>query len=167
MPVLLIFNFARAKVDRETFVQNLLFTKNLALEAALKMVEQGLDKAQALVPARKRTKELLASVGEEIYSKAIRERQLEEMELLIDHYSILLQARGSDFPSLVRDCYADREAFASFLESLKEAEKAVSQASLETLGPRGNPSYVARIEGLLDSCRSKSVDQAFGPGSHA
>jgi hypothetical protein len=167
MPVLLIFNFARAKVGRENFVLNQIFTKNLALDAAFKMAREDMSKDLAMAWPRKRTGELLTSVEGGIYSEVVRNRQLEEMELLIDHYLPLLKAPGRDFPALVRSCYHGREAFDSYLETLKQAEAKVTQASLETLGDKGDPVYVKRIEGILEHYRQRTAEKIFGPRSDA
>ena len=51
--------------------------------------------------SRQKTKELLTSIPGGIYSDDIRRRQLKEIDLLIDHYSKLLNAEGRDYASLV------------------------------------------------------------------
>ena len=56
-------NFVRKKSDRETFVQNLLFTKEMALRAALDLKVKGMSKDEAKVPIEEKTRALLKSVS--------------------------------------------------------------------------------------------------------
>ncbi|MCG8376910.1 MAG: NF038143 family protein [Chlorobiales bacterium] len=163
LPVLFIFNYARARVDRDIFVDNLLFTKELALSAAREMVEHGRDKEAALESARRSTEDLLAKVEEEVYSARIRDEQLKEIELLADHYGRLLKAEGEDFETLVRNAYPSKDDYLEFLGRLKEIERAVGRAALETVGRKGDPAYVARMAEAIDRVRARALERIF-PG---
>ncbi len=162
MPILLIFNFAKSKTEREVFVQNYLFTKKLALEAAREMVESGRSKKAAMVPAEEKTNELLATVKDGIYTEEIRRKQLREIDLLIDHYCLLLAAEGEDYPALVTAAYRTRTRFLDFLARLEEAERAVNSTALEALGERGDPGFVAKMEEAAATLRAASADRIFG-----
>lgn len=162
MPIFLIFNYARAKADRDTFVQNVLYTKELALKAARDMVIKGLTKDAAMAPIDEKTRALLESVPEGIYSELIRQKQLLEMDLLIDHYCRLFQADGSDFDSLVLRAYTDRAEYAAFIDRLKAAEHDVNVASLQTVGPRGEPEFVSKLEDSTHTFRMATADRIFG-----
>lgn len=162
MPIFLVFNYARAKADRDTFVQNVLFTKELALKAARDMVMKGRTKDAVTAPIGERTRALLESVPEGIYSEQIRQKQLLEIDLLIDHYGRLFQADGSDFDSLVLSAYGGRADYAAFLEQLKAAEHDVNLASLQTVGPRGDPEFVSKLEDSTHTFRTLTSDRIFG-----
>lgn len=164
IPVLLIFMYAKSKTDREVMVQNLLFTKDQALKAARDMIENNTRREDALAPFLENTRGLLASVEEGIYSEAIRERQLSEIHILLDHYLKLFREQGENYETLVFNAYQTREAYAAFLDRLQTAEQAVNQAALETLGPRGNPEMVARMEKTYDRLRRTSAEKIFDPG---
>ena len=164
MPLLLIFTFAGRKVHRETFVQNIIFTKQLALDAAREVLEKRISRETAINPARRKTEALLSTVKNGIYSEAIRERQLNEIELLIDHYCILLHADGKDYVSLVRAAYRERSNYLDFLQRLGEAERAVNEASLKTVGSRGDPEFVSRLQQNTEAVRMATTERIFGGG---
>jgi hypothetical protein len=165
MPILLIFTYAARKVGRETFVQNTLFTKKLALDAARDMVKKHRGREAVMAPIEKKTQDLLSSVEEGVYSEVIRERQLEEIDFLIDHYCRLLKAEGDDYDSLVRDAYPVRGEYLDFVERLKSAEREVNVASLQTVGSRGDPAFVAQLEQTTDRIRTEFVKRIFGESS--
>ena len=77
IPIFIVFNHMRLKGAREVFAQNLLFTKKLALDAALAMTKNGQSKAHAISTVEEKTTALLASVKDGIYSEQIRQKQLE------------------------------------------------------------------------------------------
>jgi hypothetical protein len=161
MPVLLIFNYASAKVTRETFMQNILFTKQMALDAARDMVRKRVGRDEVMLPIKEKTRDLLSTVEEGVYSEAIRQKQLEEIDLLIDHYCKLLNADGNDFVTLVRGAYPDRGDYLDFLGRLKKAETRVHEASLETVGSRGDRQFVTNLEQTTERVRMTSVDTFY------
>ncbi len=151
-------------------VQNLLFTKEQALQAALDRVENGMGLDEAMIPVLEKTRELLESVEGGIYSESIRERQLEEIRLLAGHYCDLLETDGDAYDDLVRNAYTSREAYEAFLGRLEAAERAVNEAALETLGSKGDPGLVARMEEAYARQRASSAERIFqlpGPERHA
>jgi len=164
IPVLLILNFMKTKGDREVFVKNLLFTKELALRAALEMAEAGKTKAEAMIPIQERTSELVSTVDPTLYSEDIRRCQIQEIDLLVDHYAKLLQAEGEDFPSLIRAVYPNEEKYLALVHRLAELEKQVNGAALRTLGEKGDPALVSRMEEAMDGLRAASAKSIFGAG---
>lgn len=161
IPVFLIFNFVKSKNDREIFVQNLLFTKKLALKSALDMLENNRTKREVMAPVEEMTRKLLTTISPEIYSQDIREKQLQEIDFLIDHFSRLLNAAGKDFGSLVSGAYQGIESYLTFLDRLGNLEKEVNLAALRTLGTRGDPALVSRMEETIDRLRRTSAEEIF------
>lgn len=161
IPILIIFNYARTKTALEIFARNFLFTKELALKAAREMMTSGLNKEKVLAAIEDQTRDLLATVKEGIYSEVIRRKQLKEIDLLIDHYVRLLQAEGRDYASLVINAYQSRKNYTAFLDQLKGAEREVNLSALETVGPKGDPEFVARIEQAADILRAASAEKIF------
>ena len=161
IPVFLIFNFVRSKNDREVFVQNLLFTKELALKASLDMIKNGRTKRAVMAPIEEKTRDLLANISPEIYSEDIRSKQLQEIDFLIDHFSKLLAVAGKDFGALVESAYQSLESYRPFLTRLSNLEKEVNLAALRTLGARGDPALVSRMEETMDRLRSAGAENIF------
>jgi hypothetical protein len=162
MPVLLIFNFARYRNDREAIIQSLLFTKELALKAALDMAKNNRSKGQVISSIKDKTRALLTSVKNGIYSEAIRNRQLKEIDLLIDHYVRLFRVESGAYADLVMSAYGDGLNYETFLGRLSETEKEVNRAAIKTLGPRGSPAIVSMMEETSDRVRKAEVEKIFG-----
>jgi triphosphoribosyl-dephospho-CoA synthetase len=161
IPVIFILNFMRSKEQREIFAQNLLFTKKLALEAAFDLIKKGHSRETVVDRIKKKTAGLLASITQDVYSEAIRQEQMKEMDLLIDHYAKLIQAEGEDYAELVVVAYHTREAYSNFLEKLKRAEEDVTRAARKTLGDQTDPGMVARIQAATEQIRQAEVDRIF------
>jgi hypothetical protein len=161
IPIFIIFNHMRLKGAREVFAQNLLFTKKLALDAALAMTKNGQSKPHAMSNLEEKTKALLASVEDRIYSEQIRKKQLEEIHLLMDHYCRLLQAEGEDYATLVAHAYNTLNQYSSFLEELKEVEEEVNRAAVKTLGSQADTETLSRIEAASHHMRLETAKKIF------
>lgn len=161
IPVLLIFSFAKTKSEKEVIIQNLLFTKQLALEAALDMAKNGRNREEVLFSIEDKTSSLVNTVEDGIYSEEIRQKQLKEINLLIDHYGRLLNAEGENYASLVINVYQALESFTNFLAQLKALEKDVNLAAMQTLGSRADPELVAGMEETTDRVRMAAAQKIF------
>lgn len=161
IPVIFILNFVQRKNSREIFVQNQMFTKKMALDAALDIKKKDASKETVMAQIESKTEELVASVPGGIYSNDIRKQQLNEMDLLIDHYTRLLNAPGKDYASLVTHVYHTAAGYASFLEALHQAEKAVMSAAHRTLGSQADTETAAKIESITENMRAAEVNNIF------
>jgi hypothetical protein len=161
IPVIFILSYMRAKESRETFTQNLLFTKKLALEAAYDMVKKEQSREAVMARVRSHTESLLASVPAGVYSDEIRREQIKEIDLLIDHYCRLIRAEGGDYAALVINAYQTKEAYCAFHEKLRSAEINVTEAARRTLGVQADSDIAARIEAATDRLRLAEVEKIF------
>jgi hypothetical protein len=165
IPVIFILNYVKLKHSREIFVQNQMFTKQMALDAALDMKKKGATKETVMAQIQSKTEELVSSVPGGIYSDDIRRQQLIETDLLIDHYTRLLNASGKDYASLVTHVYQTAEAYSSFLEALKAAEKEVMSAAHRTLGSQTDMTTAEKIESITENMRAAEVKKTFSANS--
>jgi hypothetical protein len=163
IPIIFIFGYMNSKSKRDIFSDNLLFTRNLALKAAYDMLQKSKTRESVTGQIKSQTEELLASIPDNIYSDAIRQEQLKEIDLLIDHYDRLLQAEGSDYDDLVRHAYGNRTEFADFIDRLEKAEKTVARSARETLGANADTAMAARIEDAAKRIRKAEIDRIFAP----
>jgi hypothetical protein len=163
IPIFILFNYMRLKGAREVFAQNLLYTKKLALEAALAMVKNALSREDAMSPIKEETKDLVTSVKDGIYSEEIRQKQLKEIHLLIDHYSRLLKAEGENYAALLANAYWSQKDYEAFLVRLKGAESEVNLAAVETLGSQADREMLSRIEKASDRIRLAGAQRIFKP----
>ena len=161
IPVIFILNYVKLKHSREILVQNQMFTKKMALDAALDMKKKDLSKEAAMGQIQAKTKELLTSVPGGIYSDDIRRQQLKEMDLLIDHYSKLLNAEGQDYAALVTGAYPSAAEYSSFFSHLKMAETEVIGAAQRTLGSQTDMATAEKIESITETMRAAEVNKIF------
>jgi hypothetical protein len=161
IPVIFILNYVKLKQSREIFIQNQIFTKKMALDAALDMKKKGASKDTIMMQIKAKTKELLTSVPGGIYSDDIRRQQLKEIELLVDHYTKLLNAEGQDYASLVTSAYQSAREYNSFFRQLKSAEKEVMSAAQRTLGSQTDMAAAQKIESLTDRMRAAEMNKIF------
>ncbi len=165
IPVIFILNYVKLKHSREIFVQNQMFTKKMALDAALDMKKKDASPETVMAQIQSKTKELVSSVPGGIYSDDIRRQQLKEIDLLIDHFRQLLNAEGNDYASLVAHAYQTAADYSSFLEQLKSAENEVMAAARRTLGDQTDMATAEKIGSITDSMRAAEVKKIFSSNS--
>jgi len=162
IPIVFLYNFLRFRRAREIFVLNFIFTKKLALEAAFDMVKRGETKEEAIARVKEKTGEILASDQKGIYSSKIRQRQMKEIELLIDHYYKLLNAEGKDYATMVKNTYQDRGNYAAFLEQLEQVEREVIRAATHTVKTSSASGVASKIEDTTERIRRAEIETIFG-----
>jgi len=165
IPILFLLNFLQFKRARETFSLNFLFTKKLALEATRDMIKDGLSKEEAMGRIKDKTRDILAADKKGIYSQKIRQKQMQEMDLLIDHYRRLLEAEGKDYASMMKNAYQTSEKYTTFLRQLRKAETEVYRASHQTLRTAGASEVIFKMEQATERIRRAQTDKIFGIGS--
>jgi hypothetical protein len=162
IPIVFILHFMRNKQSRELFIQNYMFTKRHALDAALKMLKKGLSRESVISGIEDKTRALLtAPETQGIYSETIRQQQMKEIDLLFDHYSKLLGAEGEDYDVLTRNAYGSRQNYFIFHKQLKKTEKKVSDAARQTLGSKADLDVLLRIEKATEEIRQSQIEKIF------
>jgi hypothetical protein len=162
IPIVFLFNFMRFKRAREVFALNYIFTKKLALEAAFDMRRKGQNKQEAMARVKERTGQILASEQKGIYSSKIRQRQMREIEMLIDHYYKLLNAEGKDYATMVKNTYKNREDYAAFLGQLEQAEEDVIRAATQTVKTSSASGIASKMEETTERIRRAEIERIFG-----
>jgi len=161
IPLVFIHNFLRYKRTREVFTLNFLFTKKLALEAAFDTVKKGQSRQQAMARIKEKTRNILAADKKGIYSQKIRQRQMKEIELLIEHYRKLLQAEGKDYNSMMKNAYRTWEEYSAFLEQIRRAEKEVNRAAQQTVRVATASDLVSKMEKATERIRRSEAGKIF------
>ena len=164
IPIIFILMFMKSREEREVFVQNLMFTKKKALEAAFEMIRDQRSIEEMMTRIDEHTQELMAATPDGIYSDLIRREQIKEIRFLIDHYSRLLTADGTDFKTLLINTYPTVSGYRRFLKRLGEMEARVTAAARETLGPRTDTQTLARIETAVDRTRLREAEEIYSSG---
>jgi len=162
IPILFLLNMFQYKRTKEVFSLNFLFTKKLALEGALDMIKENLSPDEVMARIKRKTGELLTSDAKGIYSQKIRQKQLKEIEFLLEHYRMLLQAEGKDYASMARNAYPSRQDYDTFLEQLKIIERGVNRAAQQQVRTTGAPDIVSKMEAAAESRRRTIAQEIFG-----
>jgi len=161
IPILFLMSLFQTKRSRETFGLNFLFTKKLAMEAAFTMLDKGKSREEVREQIKDKTGNVLASDKAGLYSSKIRQKQMKEMDLLIDHYARLLEAEGKDYPSMVKNAYRTRESYVAFLEELQQAEKEVYQAATQTVKTSSAREIASKMEEATTRIRRAELERLF------
>lgn len=162
IPIVFILGYMRTKEQRELFTQNLIFTKKLALGAALDMAKKNLTKQEIMAKIDKETNAIISNVDKDIYSEKIRKCQMDEIDFLIDHYQKLLEVDAEDYKSFIVSAYKTKNKYTKFLTGLKAVEKKVTSAACQTLGDKADTHTLIRLESAIDSIRQKETFDIFG-----
>ena len=163
IPIVFVFNVLKFKRAREIFTLNFLLTKKLALQGAFDMTKTSQSREDALAQIRNRTSEILASDKKGIYSIKIRQKQMREVELLLDHYYRLLNADGKDYSSMVRNAYSTRKDFVAFVKQLEGIEKEVNRAAGQTVKTASAPDIISKMEEATAWLRAAEAEDIFPP----
>jgi hypothetical protein len=161
IPIIFIFGYMKSKETREVFAQNVLFTKKMALQAALDLFKKGQTRESVMDRIRSKTREMISEIPDGIYSAEIRKEQLKEIDLLVDHYCRLLESTGYDYDSLVFNAYRTAERLDDFFEQLQKAEESVGRAAHNTLGSNADTSTLDRMNTALRNIRLKFTGKIF------
>lgn len=162
LPPLFVINVLKHQRTKEAFTLNFMFTKKLALEAARAMCYSGQTREESLAQVDRETAALLGSDQKGIYSEKIRQKQGQEISLLIDHYLILVNSDGKTYREMVRAAYGDRHAYNTFIDRLTTAEKEVNRAALQTLGSnKAARDFTSRMEEAVSHIRANDTDNTF------
>jgi hypothetical protein len=161
IPIIFIFGYMKSKENREVFAQNVLFTKKLAMQAAFDILKKGQTRESVMERIRSKTQEMIAAIPGGIYSAEIRQEQLKEIDLLVDHYCRLLNSEGDDYDSLVFNAYRTPQRLADFFEQLQKAEESVGRAAHNTLGGNADIPTLDRMNAALRNIRLKFTEKIF------
>jgi methyl-accepting chemotaxis protein len=165
LPPLFIINVLKHHRTKEAFALNFLFTKKLALEAARAMCCSGQTREESLAQVDRETAALLRSDQKGIYSERIRQKQAQEISLLIDHYLILINTEDKTYRDMVRAAYRDRDAYNTFIHRLTMAEKEVNRAALQTVGNNNAArDFASSMEEAVSRIRANDTKNTFPAG---
>jgi len=162
IPFVFVFSFLKYKRTSEAFALNFLFTKRLALDAALDIIKEGLQRQDVVVRINDKTRDILASDTQGVYSEKIRMKQMNEINLLLDHYLRLIEAEGKNYKSLLKNAYQTQDNYRTFLQQLAAAEKAVNQAALQTVGTSETAhEIISEMEEVTGKIRTEEAKIVF------
>ena len=141
----------------------MLFTKKLALEGARDMRKNKLSLEDVRQRIIAQTDQILAADQDGVYSEAIRNAQMEEIEFLVEHFLKLLDAKGKTYAQLVKAVYPGKADFRRFLDNLSRAEKKVVATARKNLGRQTDLRAMNRLLAATLNCHKKELKEIFAP----
>jgi len=127
-----LYDFMRYRRRLHVLRKNLFFTKQFALEA-VKNIHQGKERAWEIRQIEIKTRDILDKEKKGFYTEKIRNKQLHEIEFLIDHYLDLLNMNQAGYKDSLKAKFASKGSFLTFLHSLQKFEEEVIQAAIATM----------------------------------
>jgi hypothetical protein len=112
--------------------KNLLFTKKLALAAAGN-IHKGQERSREIRQIEIKTREILDREKKGLYTEMVRQKQLAEIEFLMDYYLDLMKSDQKSYTSMLKSKFPSKGKYLAFLGALQKAESAVIQASITTV----------------------------------
>jgi hypothetical protein len=159
IPFMFIFDFLRRSATVRHYTKQFLVPRRLALEAAQDIL-RGEDRTKRLSTIEPQIKAWLN--GLKLYSSAVQQKQMDVIQLLVEHYIILLQASGDSYDGLVRNGYDNRQNYESHLKHLADEEEGLDRAILEELGQNEKLGQKLRAEReQVRRLSEKRLDQIF------
>jgi hypothetical protein len=143
--------------------KNLLFTKRMAFDASKEIVG-GESHAMQIRLIEIKTRKLLDKQKKGYYTEKLRRKQLQEIELLIEHYLHLLNSNEKRYGEMVRTIYASRQKYLSFLNRLQKAEQEVIQAAVTSMkkgSKQERLTWFRRVGEVTKEARGGEIEQIF------
>ncbi len=159
VPFMFVFRVLTMKKETETFATNFLFLRKLALGAASD-INKGEDRRNRIARIEGETRDRL--ISQKLYSGRLHQGQMAQVNLLIDHYSKLLNAEGKNYDSLVKNAYQTRSNYQTFQHQLTLAEKESDTAVFVVFGePDKVWQEILTKQTVIDRLREKEIDRVF------
>ena len=127
-----LYDFIRYRRRLQVLRKNLFFTKKFALDAA-NNIHQGKDRAWEMRQIEIKTSDILNKEKKGFYTEKIRNKQLREIDFLIDHYLDLLKSNRSRYEDSIKTKYTSKGGYLNFLNTLQKVEEEVVQAAISTM----------------------------------
>ena len=158
-----IYDYIRYVKRLSVLRKNLFFTKQLALGAA-QNIYQGKERAWEFRQLEIKTKEILNKEKKGFYTEKIRNKQLNEIELLVDHYLDLLGTNQKSCVTAIKAKYSSKGSYLSFLNMLQKSEEEVIQAAITTMrrgSKRERRQWFEKVKQTTKKIRMQEVDKIY------
>lgn len=159
IPGMFIFDFLRRGSAIRQYTKHFMFPRKLAIDGA-QALSQGEDKKALNSHLTEAISTWLSSL--KLYSEDLVKTHMALIELLIAHYSKLLNAEGETYYVLIENAYQTRDKFKMCIDQIAAAEKEVDQKVIEKLG--GNEKVKEKIlaeQEQIDKRRQKIIEDIF------
>lgn len=159
----LLVEAVRSKRNLSRTRKNLLFTKKLAFKAAGE-VSRGEDRAIRMGYIEIETKELLDRERKGYYTEKVRRKQLQEIELLVDHFLSLMKTGVKNYGEAVHKAYPSKKNYLTFIQKLERAEQEVIHAAVTGLrkgSKRDRVRWFQKVQEVTRRFRMEEVERLY------
>jgi hypothetical protein len=126
------YDFIRYRRRLQVLRKNLFFTRQFALDAG-NTIHQGKERAWEIRRVEIKTRDILDKEKKGLYTEKIRNKQLKEIEFLVNYYLDLLGSNQPSYKDALRAKYTSKGSYLAFLNSLQKVEEEVIQAAVTTM----------------------------------
>jgi len=143
--------------------KNLLFTKQLAFDAAKNVYKTG-EPAWEIRKYEIKTQEILDKEKKGLYTDKIRRKQLLEIQFLMNHYLDLLNSDGSNYYGLIKTKYPSKGKYLGFLNKLQKTEEEVIQAAITTVrqgSKKERRQWYDKVRATTKKVRREDADRIY------
>jgi hypothetical protein len=159
LPGMFVWDILRRRMAVQQYSSLFLFPRKLALDAALGMTGSE-GREGVLSVAGNKIQEWLSI--KRVDSPSILRGHMNQIGILLDHYSRLLQADGESYLALIRNAYGTRRNYEGYLARLSAAEGGVDRGLAEIQGGTAESWDRLRAEqAQVAQLRKKEVDRIF------
>ncbi len=158
-----LLDYCRYKRSLFLTRKNLLFTKQLAFNAA-KEIFEGKDRSSEMASIEIKTKNILDKDKKGLYTEKIRRKQLHEIELLIDHYLGIFNSNQSEYDEMIKTAYPSKQQYKTFFNTLQKAEQEVIQAAIATMrkgSKKDRFKWFKKVEDISKQVQSEEIERIF------
>jgi hypothetical protein len=159
-----IYHYIRYVKRLSVLRKNLFFTKQLALGAA-QNIYQGKERAWEIRQLEIKTKEILDKEKQGFYTEKIRNKQLNELKLLVDHYIDLLGTNQTSYSDIIKAKYSSKGSYLAFLNKLQKTEEEVIQAAITTMRKgtkKERRLWFDKVRAATKKIRQQEADRIYG-----
>lgn len=159
----LLLEAVRSKRNLSSTRKNLLFTKKKAFKAAGEVV-RGEDRSIRMGYIEIETKELLDREKKGYYTEKVRRKQLQEIELLVDHFLSLMKTGGNTYGEAVHKAYPTKKHYLAFIKKIERAEQDVVHAAVTGLrkgSKKERVTWFHKVQEVTRSIRMEDVERLY------
>ena len=128
----ILYDVIRYAIKLRSLRKNLFFTRQFALGASSN-IHRGKDRAWEIRQIEIKTREILDKEKKGFYTEKIRNKQINEIQFLVDHYLDLLHSNQPNYAKALKTIYTSKGSYLAFLNRLHKVEEEVIQAAITTM----------------------------------
>jgi len=159
LPGMFIIDFLRRTSAISRYTKYFMFPRQLSIDSARHLL-QGYNESAENSRIAAEIEKWLKSLR--LYSTRLADAQQYAIDLMIDHYTKLLNAEGGSYSELIENAYGSREAYEAYVIRLTSAETEIDKAIVEIMGSNERLKEKLQLEAQqVELRRNKVLEDIF------